>query len=76
MLALLRKWWPSILAAAAALWGVFGTQIQAAVAAHPELSAVLAAVAVILTHLLPSPVASSTASGIITAKVDAPTPKL
>jgi hypothetical protein len=54
-----KKWWPSLVAGAVALWGVFGTQIQAVVMAHPTLVAVLGPVIAILMHLLPSPVAKS-----------------
>jgi hypothetical protein len=54
---LVKKWWPSILAAIGALWGVFGTSIQLAVSSHPKLTAVFAALAVIIAHLVPSPVA-------------------
>lgn len=56
MISLLKQWWPSILASITALWGVFGTQLIALVAAHPKLSTVLAAVAVVIAHLIPSPV--------------------
>lgn len=57
---LLKSWWPSIVAAVAALWGVFGTQIQAVVAHHPTLSWILGMVAIIIAHLYPSPVAPPT----------------
>lgn len=57
-MALLKKWWPSILAAAVALWGVFGTAIQAQVVAHPAVTAGLGGAAVIIAHLLPSPTQS------------------
>jgi hypothetical protein len=53
---LLKKWYPSIVAGVVALWGVFGTQVQAAVAAHPSVVAVLGPLVVILMHLMPSPV--------------------
>jgi hypothetical protein len=56
LLDLLKQWWPSIIAAAGALWTVFGTQIQAYVTAHPSASAILAALGVIIAHLVPSPV--------------------
>ena len=55
MLDLLKRWWPSILLALTALWGVFGTGIQHAISANPKLTAVLGAVAGILAHLLASP---------------------
>jgi hypothetical protein len=59
MIAFLTKWWPSILAAITALWATFGVQIQTAVASHPKLSTFIAAAVVVLSHLLPSPVAAS-----------------
>lgn len=51
----LKRWWPSILAAIAALWGVFGPQMQAVIAGHPDWVAGLAGAAVVIAHLLPSP---------------------
>lgn len=55
----LKAWWPSILAAATALWGVFGTQIEAIVAKHPEWTTLLGALAVVIAHLVPSPASQS-----------------
>jgi predicted anti-sigma-YlaC factor YlaD len=52
----LKAWWPSIVAGAVALWGVFGTRIQGAVALHPTATLVLGGIGVIIAHLLPSPV--------------------
>lgn len=71
----LKQWWPSILAALVALWGVFGAQIQAEVSMYPTLAIVLSMIGVVIAHLLPSPVASSTATGVIVAKVNAPAPR-
>jgi hypothetical protein len=59
---LLKKWWPSIIAGVVALWGTFGGQIVTLVATHPKLSSVLASVAVIIAHLVPSPVAAPPAT--------------
>jgi hypothetical protein len=58
-LALLKKYWPTIVLVAGAVWGVLGTSIQSAVAAHPNLVAVLGPLVVALAHLLPSPVSKS-----------------
>ena len=58
VLALLKKYWPTIVAVAVAVWGVVGTAVQAAVAAHPNLVAVLGPLVVVLAHLLPSPIAT------------------
>jgi hypothetical protein len=58
-MAILKKWWPSILAAIVALWGVFGTQAQAIVAAHPAWTAGLGGAAIVIAHLLPSPAAAT-----------------
>ena len=55
-LSLLKKYWPTIVLIAGAVRGVVGTQIQAAVSAHPSLVAVLGPLVVALAHLLPSPV--------------------
>jgi hypothetical protein len=68
MLILLKKYWPSIVAAVGALWGVFGTQIQAVIAQHPTWTWVGSMIAVIVAHLLPSPVANSTKDGVFLAK--------
>lgn len=62
-MSVLKAWWPSILAAIVALWGVFGTQIQSLVAAHPTLTTLLSAAAVVIAHLLPSPVSPPAATG-------------
>lgn len=51
----MKKYLPSILAAASALLTIFTPQIQALIASHPALSASLAAVYAIISHLLPSP---------------------
>ena len=56
---LLKKWWPTILAIIVAVWGVVGTQIQAVISAHPVWVTSLGAAGVIVAHLLPSPVKSS-----------------
>jgi hypothetical protein len=54
-LTILKRWWPSILAGVGALWGVFGTQIQALISAHPRIDSVLGALAVVIAHMLTSP---------------------
>ena len=59
LLSLLKKYWPTIVLIAGAVWGVVGTQIQAAVSAHPSLVAVLGPLVVALAHLLPSPVSKA-----------------
>ncbi len=46
---------PSILAAATALLSIFSPQVSAVVAAHPQVSVILASVYAILSHFLPSP---------------------
>lgn len=46
---------PSILAAVVALATVFLGPMQAWVAAHPAITAVLAGVSAIIAHFLPSP---------------------
>jgi hypothetical protein len=53
----LKKYWPTIVLIAGAVWGVVGTQVQAAVSAHPSLVAVLGPLVIALAHLLPSPAA-------------------
>jgi hypothetical protein len=72
MLVFIKRWWPTILTAVGALWAAFGPQIQAVVASHPKLSSVLGLILAIATHMLPSPVASSTKSGDIVSKIYAP----
>lgn len=52
----MSKYLPSLLAAASALLTIFAPQLQALISAHPSVAAVLAGVAVIISHLLPSPV--------------------
>ena len=49
------KWLPTIVAALAAIAGVFVIPAQTWIAAHPAISAVVAGVSAILSHLLPSP---------------------
>jgi hypothetical protein len=58
---LLKKWWPSILVAVGALWSAFGSQIVNYVANHPKWTSVIGALAIILSHLTPSPVSSGSA---------------
>jgi hypothetical protein len=55
----LKKWWPTLVSVAVAVWGVVGVQVQNAVAAHPNLVAVLGPLVVVLAHLLKSPVSQS-----------------
>jgi len=59
VLAFLQKYWPSVLPAVVALWGVYGTQVQSFVSAHPEVAAVVGGLYAIFTHLMPSPVVAS-----------------
>lgn len=49
------KYLPSILAAAAALAGLFAPQVQALVSAHPAVSLVLSSLYAIVAHFLPPP---------------------
>jgi len=48
-------WLPSVLAALTAATVALSPVLQAALAQHPTLTALLAALCAILTHLLPSP---------------------
>jgi hypothetical protein len=58
---LLKKWWPTLVIAATALWGAFGSQIQAIVASHPKWTVVISAIVAIGSHLLASPLPPSPA---------------
>ena len=58
----LSKYWPTILSLATAATGLFSTQIQGAIAHHPTLIAVGAAILGIVSHLWPSPVTAQSAS--------------
>ncbi len=51
-----KKYWPSILPGIVGLWGVYGTQIQAFVAAHPSIALVVSMGYAVFAHLMPSPV--------------------
>ena len=51
------QWLPSLVAALVGLLGIFAGPVQAFIAAHPTLAAVLAAIGAIVAHLLPSPTA-------------------
>ena len=46
---------PSIIAALAAVASVFGGPVQAFIAAHPAVAAIIAGAYAILAHFLPSP---------------------
>lgn len=59
VIAFIQKYWPSILPAIVAVWGIYGTQVQHLVSSHPEVSAVVGALYAILAHLMPSPVSAS-----------------
>ena len=48
---------PSIVAAVVALLGVFEPYTQSYITNHPSVAAVIAAIAAVIAHLLPSPVA-------------------
>lgn len=56
MLSNMNAWWPSIIAGVLGLAGAFSPQIQNMIDTHPGLTALLAAIGAILTHILPSPV--------------------
>jgi hypothetical protein len=64
----LKAWWPTILPGVVALWGAYGTQVQAFISAHPELAGLAAALYAVFSHLMPSPVANSTKDGTFLAK--------
>ena len=51
----MKKYLPSILAAASALLTIFTPQLQAIISSHPSIAAALAAAYAIISHLLPSP---------------------
>ena len=53
---LVKKYGPSVLPAIAALWAVYGTQIQNLIAAHPSATAVIGAAYAVFAHLMPSPI--------------------
>lgn len=56
----MTKWLPTVIAAATALAAIFAPSVQGTVAAHPELSTILAAIYAIVAHFLPSPTSTST----------------
>jgi len=51
----IKKYWPSILPVLTLIATALTPTIQAAIAAHPTVSAVLAAAYAVLAHLQPSP---------------------
>jgi hypothetical protein len=55
----IKKWWPSLVAAAAALWGVFGPGIQQTISQHPAWVAGISGASVVIAHLMRSPLAAS-----------------
>ena len=55
------KYWPTLFSLATAATGLFSSQIQGAIAAHPTITAVGAAVLGIVSHLWPSPVSPQSA---------------
>ena len=70
----LKKWWPLIAPGVVAIWGVYGTQVQAFVSAHPSISGVVSVLYIVFVHLMPSPVASfasgPTKGSVMTVKAD------
>ena len=54
--AFMKKWVPTIVTLALTMVGVFSTQIQAALSAHPTWGLAIAGVYAILKGLAPSPV--------------------
>jgi hypothetical protein len=59
---LIKKWWPSIIVGAGALWTAFGPQIVNYVQNHPKWTAIIGAVTIVLSHLTPSPLSADPAS--------------
>lgn len=53
-----KKFWPTIVSVGTLVAGVLSPSFQGVIAAHPTVSAVVAGVWAVLSHLLPSPVAS------------------
>jgi FtsH-binding integral membrane protein len=54
--AFIKLHWPAILAFALAFWAKFGSQIQAYITAHPNLSIAYALVSFVVAYYLKSPV--------------------
>ena len=55
----MAQWIPSIIGALVAMTAVFADPIQVWIAGHPVIAGVLAGVGVIISHLVPSPVATT-----------------
>ena len=58
----LKKYLPSVLSVAGVVVTMFSGQIQGAIASHPEVTAIGAAILGIVSHLWPSPVSAQSAS--------------
>lgn len=54
----MKNWLPSLLALAGSAATIFLPQLQIVVASHPVILSVLSSIAVIISNLLPSPIAS------------------
>lgn len=59
----MKKWFPSIFAAAASLFTIFTPIIQGAVASHPAIAVVLASIYAVIAHIMPSPVSDPNPPG-------------
>ncbi len=55
IVAVVKKYWPSILPGIVAIWAAYGTSIQHYVSAHPLVASVVAAGYAVFAHLTPSP---------------------
>lgn len=51
----MKKWLPSLISLGTMALTVFTPAIQSSISSHPTLSAVLAGIFAIVTHILPSP---------------------
>jgi hypothetical protein len=52
------NWAASVVAALVSIATIFATPLQALIASHPSLAALLGGASVIIAHLLPSPLAA------------------
>lgn len=58
----IKSWWPSIVAVLGAIAPIVLPAVKDAISHHPQVAVVLGAIYAILSHLLPSPVATAPAS--------------
>lgn len=58
----LSKWWPTIVALLTTISPLVLPAVQHLVAAHPSLATILLGLYSVLTHILPSPVATPSAT--------------